>query len=163
MLIKLSSRESGWCVALVAMKGLLQRISHHERLLSSKGMCRTDGCAFGSPNLRDTGFSHGAGSHSVGNLESLRSVVVLLLGGTGMQARFHCRLARLAASVSGELLGSFSSFSQREEDDGVGLAALESWRSGKRECVPVVTFFLTRLASASRSSLHQCRDLRMVA
>ena len=40
MMIRLSSRKSGWCVALVAMKGLLQCISRRDMVLPSRMTCK---------------------------------------------------------------------------------------------------------------------------
>ena len=80
----LSYGESGRCVTLVIMKGLLWRISHRDRVPPSGGSAgRTNGVSV-NPSQGILSFPSVAWSLSFDDLESFCLVVVLLLEGTGV-------------------------------------------------------------------------------
>ena len=83
--IRLSSRESSWCVILVALKGLLRRISCRDRVPSLKGMSRMDRWAFSCLKHGTLAFPLVAWSLSAGDLESLHSIGVVIPGGSKVQ------------------------------------------------------------------------------
>ena len=96
MVIVLSSKEFGKCVTLVIMKGLLRHINRRDGChCQRRSARRTDGASV-NPSRGILLFLLVGQSLFTGDLESLRLVVVLLLGGTGVQTWFlHC-LACLA-------------------------------------------------------------------
>ena len=124
----LSSRESGWCIILVAVKELLRRISCGDRVSPSEGMYITDRWALILPKLREADFSLVAGV----SLFSSDTSLGWLWGAEAIPSS-SC-MSYMLRSLE-DCWGPFSSFSQREEDIGVNLVALDSWGNRKGECV----------------------------
>ena len=81
----LSSREFGWCVTLVVMNGRYDALVTMTGCFHQKG-CegRTDGPSV-CPDQETLAFLLVTWSLFTGNLESLHSVVVLLLSGSRVQ------------------------------------------------------------------------------